>query len=175
MPIYAPLWGKPPAHEPPEIWGPFFASLGMIGMLLWVATPYALFRYGFRDRFGQLALASCVPITTAIFCWRLPGIVVTCMALALCIPVSSVVFKRRRSALLALVLALVLGYCGVQLTLYLAAWCLELTSPSAILTLLVNRDLVPFFGAAILAFACGWMHHLLSQRSQQRDEIRLPS
>ena len=163
MPVFAPLSGRPPADEPLEMWQSFFVFLGWIAMLLWVVTPYALLRYGFRDRFGQVALAFCVPITTAIFYWWIPGIVVTCMALALCIPISSVVFNRRPSVLLALVLALVLGYCGVQLTLYLAAWYLELASPSAILSLLVNRDLAPFFGAVVLTFACGWAHQRLLQ------------
>ena len=74
--------------------------------------------------FAQLAMALCVPITTAIFYWWIPGIVVTCMALSLSILVSSVVFKRRHSSLLALALALVLGYFGVQLTLYVAEWYL---------------------------------------------------
>lgn len=174
MPVFAPLSGRPPAEEPPEMWGSFFVFLGWIAMLLWVVTPYALLRYGFRDRFGQVALAFCVPITASIYGWRAPACVATSSVLALTVFVFFLTHSRWRRALLCVVAALIVGYGGIQAAICLGEFCLNRAAPSVSLTLLVH-DSVPLFGAAVLTFAYGWMRQLLLRRSEQGDEIRLPS
>jgi hypothetical protein len=165
MPVFAPLSGRPPANQPPEMWQSFFAVLGWTGMLLWVLTPYALLRYGFRDRLSQVALAFCMPITTSIFGWRVPACVATSSALVLIIFVSSLTYARWRRPLFSVVAALIVGYGGIQATIYLGELCLNRATPSVSLTLLIHESL-PLLGAAILTFAAGWMRQLLLQRSQ---------
>jgi hypothetical protein len=174
MPVFASLGGRPPADEPPQMWWSFFAVLGWIGMLLWVVTPYALLRYGFRDRLGQVALAFCVPITASIYGWRVPAVVATSSTLVLVIFVSSLIHARWRGPLLSVVAALILGYGGIQAAICLANFYLYRVCMSASVASRVSESL-PLFGAAVLTFATGWMRQLLLQRSQQGDEIRLPS
>lgn len=174
MPVFAPLSGRPPADEPPEVWQSFFVFLGWIAMLLWVVTPYALLRYGFRDRFGQVALAFCVPITASIYGWRVPACVPTSSALVLIIFVSSLTQARWRRPFLCVVAALIVGYGGIQAAICLGEFCLNRAAPSVSLTSLIHKS-VPLFGAAVLTFAYGSMRQLLLQGNQQGDEIRFPS
>jgi len=165
MPVFAPLHGMPPADQPPEVWGVWrnFVVLGWIGMLLWVVTPYALLRYGVRDRLGQLALAFCVPITASIFGWRVPACVDTSSVLVLIIFISSLTHARWRRPLLVVVAALIVGYAGIQAAICLADFYLYRVCTSISVAWCVNESL-PILGAAILTFACGWMHHRLLQR-----------
>jgi hypothetical protein len=174
MPVYAPLHGIPPVHEPTESWWPFFAFIGRFGMLLWIVAPYLAVRYGLRDRFSQLAMALCVPLTTAIFYWWRPGVVATCIALTLSIVVYSAALAQWRRSFVALALSLVFGVLGFQFTVFVAAWYLELASPSVSLTSRVN-NLVSFFGVIILTVACGGMHRLLVCRDQGNLETELPT
>lgn len=163
MPMFAPLGGGLPADHPPDTWRWMFAILGWLGALLWVATPYCLLRYGLRDKLGQLAFAFCVPITLNIFFWRASASVALWSATGLVIFISSLIFARWRRALLALVAALIVGYGGIQALIYLADFCRDRAFLSASLILDINGAL-PFFGAAVLTFACGWMHQRLLQR-----------
>jgi hypothetical protein len=174
MPVFASLGGRPPAAEPPEIWRSFFAVLGWIGMLLWVVAPYALVRYGFRDRLSQVALAFCVPITASIYGWREPACVPTSSVLVLAIFISSLTHARWRRPLLCVAAALLLGYGGIQAAICLADFYLFRVCASASVASLV-RESLPLFGVAVLAFALGGMHQLLLQHSQQCGEIRLLS
>ncbi|MGH9739869.1 MAG: hypothetical protein ACRD4X_14975 [Candidatus Acidiferrales bacterium] len=170
MPVYASLHGMPPEHGPSEIWRPFFVMLGGLAMLLWVATPYMIIRRGFRDRFAQLALAFCVPLTAAVVCWRSPVVVATSILIAVAGVIASTVFARWRGPLLALVVALVVGYAGFQCTIYLENWLLNFAAPSVGLTVWVT-DLVPLFAAAVVTAACGWMHSVLTQQNDRDSRI----
>jgi hypothetical protein len=149
-------------HEPPEIWMPILAVLHLLCM----AAPYAVVRYGFRDRFTQLTVALCAPITAASFYWWLPAVVLPCIVLVLSIIIFSGAFVHGRRALLALVAALAFGYGGIQLTPHLAEWYLELASPSVTRTVVV-QDSLPFLWVAMLTTACELMHRLLMQRDHQ--------
>jgi prepilin signal peptidase PulO-like enzyme (type II secretory pathway) len=152
-----------PVHEPPPtIWMPIFAVLNLLGM----AAPYAVVRYGFRDRFAQLTAALCAPVTAASFYWRLPAVVLPCIVLVLSIITFSGAFVHGRRALLALAAALAFGYGGIQLTPHLADWYLELASPSVTRTVVV-QDSLPFLWVAMLTTACELMHRLLMQRDHQ--------
>lgn len=163
MPIFAPLDGGPPGDQPPEAWRSLFAILVWLGVLLWVVTPYSLIRYGLRDNLGQLAFAFCVPITLTIFFYRSTACVALSSATGLAIFSFSLTFARWRRALLALVAALVVGYGGIRALIYLADFCRDHAFLSASLTSDINGAL-PFFGAAVLTFACSWMHQSLLQR-----------
>lgn len=52
--VYHPMGRISPAHDPSHI--PFFNAFGLLIESLWIIAPYALVRYGFRERFAQLAV-----------------------------------------------------------------------------------------------------------------------
>ncbi|HEV2175313.1 MAG TPA: hypothetical protein VGR71_17190 [Nitrospira sp.] len=168
MPVFAPLVGRPPADQPPEIWQSFFVVLGWVGMLLWVVTPYGLLRYGVRDRLAQLALAFCVPITASIYGWRVPACVATSSVLVLIIFISSLTHARWRKPLLVVVAALIVGYGGIQAAICLGNFYLFRVCTSTSVAWCVNQSL-PILGAAILTFTFGRMHQLLQHPARRRN------
>jgi hypothetical protein len=151
-----------PAHMPPQIWTPFFSVFG----LLYMAAPYALVRYGFRDRFAQLTVALCAPMAAVLFCWWIPAVVLPCIALVLSIVTFSGAFVSGRRALLVLAAALAFGYGGIRFTLHLADRYLELASPSLTRTVVV-RGLPPILWVAIPTTACELTHCLLMRRDHE--------
>jgi hypothetical protein len=167
------IYGLHATHRLPEIWMPLFGVLSGLGMLLWMAAPYAAIRYGFRDRFTQIALAFCGLITVVIFCWWISAVAVACIALALSVFVASVVSVERRRALLALVGALAFGFCGGMLLLYLEAKAQEHSyhlpwwvAPPIAQVIWRVLGYAPLLAVWIMTTSCSRMHGLLSRRSQ---------
>ena len=152
-------------HQPPHVWMPLFAVMGPVIGLLCIVAPYAVVRYGFRDRFAQLTLALCAPSIVVGFYWWVPAVVFSCVVLAAAIIGLSGRFVDGRRALLALSAALVIGYAGMRLAPHLAEWYLELTPPSVIRSV-AAYDSVPILWVAIAAMAIELMHGLLMRPSQ---------
>jgi hypothetical protein len=152
-------------HQPPHVWVPIFAVIGFVSGLLCVIAPYAVVRYGFRDRFAQLTLALCAPSIVVGFYWWVPAVAFAYVVLVLTIISISGAFAYGRRALFVLAAALVCGYGGLELAPRLADWYLELASPSVIRTVIAH-DSVPILWVAIAAMAIELMHRLLMRPSQ---------
>jgi hypothetical protein len=162
---FSPLMDCPSAmlhHEPPQIWMPFFAG----GVLISIVAPYAVVRYGFRDRFAQLTVALFAPTVVVLFYWWVSAVILLSLLLVLSIVAFAAAFVDGRRALLVLTAALVIGYGGMQLAPHLADWYLEFTSPSAIRTVIAEHS-VPILSVAMLLVACNLMHRLLMRPSHQ--------
>lgn len=155
---YCPL--SVPVHRPPQIWLPFL----LLTDLLCTVAPYALVRYGFRDRFAQLTLALCLPGMVVMFCWWVPAVAFPCALLVVAIIGFSGRSVGGRGALLALSATLVIGYGGRRLAPCLAEWYLELTPPSVIRSV-AAYDSVPVLTVAMLLVACNLMHRFLMHPS----------
>ncbi len=101
--------------EPSE---PLF-SVMWFGAVLWTAALYAAIRYGLRDQLAQLALGFCGLITLLVLFWRTPVVVVACIAFALAVFIACIWSAQRSRVLLAFISALVVGFGGGLLSLYL--------------------------------------------------------
>lgn len=161
-PHHAPIRSLFLAHPPPDTWIPFLSLFALIVDSLWMATPYALIRYGLHDRFAQVTLVLCVPFTLILFFWFVPTILFTSLGIVAVILLVSMSFVQPRKAVLALTAATALGYVGLRTTIYLSERYLELAGPSVTRTAVVRGSL-PFFVALIFIAACSWTHHLLLQ------------
>ena len=54
--LQMPIYGVNAAHRPPQEWMLVFDVLPGLGMLLWMAAPYAAIRFGLRDSFRTACL-----------------------------------------------------------------------------------------------------------------------
>jgi hypothetical protein len=158
------------AHRPPDTWIPFLFLLAVIVEALWMAAPYALIRYGVRDRFTQLTLALCVPFTLILVFWFMPTMLFASFGIVAVILLAFMLFAQGRKAILTLTIATVFGYVGLQTTIYLSERYLELAAPSVTRTVVVRGSL-PFWVALIFTMACSWAHHFLLQRDQNHPKI----
>jgi hypothetical protein len=142
------------------------------GTLLWIAAPYAAIRYGFRDKFVQLALGLCSLSTIYALYWRIPIAADVCVALALTILIASVRSAQRTKALIALAAALLFGSAGALVSMFLEgiwqnhfyAGAGQIDSP-----LLCCFALLTVWSTTT---ACGRMHHLVLRADQQSTEIQ---
>lgn len=169
MALRSPLHGVP-LHDFPNAWTPFFAFLSLVVGCLWMAAPYAAICYGLRDRFAQLAMALCTPLTLVFFFWFVPAVAFASAAVAVLALVVFVSSAQGRRALLALTIAVAIGDAGLRSTVYLAERLLELAPPSAPLTVAV-WDSIPFFSTLTLTIACAWTHYLLLNRKEEPINI----
>jgi hypothetical protein len=150
-------------HQPHSPWMPSFMVLASASVFLSMAAPYAVICYGLRDRFAQLAVALFIPLVVFHWFWSIPAVAVTSLLFAAGILIFSVSFAVGRRALLALILAGVLGYVGLQSTLFFSERFLDVAPPSVTTTVFVE-DSIPFFVALTVVAACAWTHHLLLNR-----------
>lgn len=89
-PLTMRIWGT--THRPPETWMGVFGGLCGIATLLWAIFPYAIVRFGIRDRLARLAGAFTVLSTVLIYFWWIPAVVVACLAACVAIVVGSMLF-----------------------------------------------------------------------------------
>lgn len=107
-------------HRPPELWMPVFSVLIGAGTLLWISSLYLLIRYGFRDRFAQIALVMAALTSAITFYWWQPLILTACgIALAGAIWLSTREKVRLRAAL-ALPMILVAGFSCFLIAFFLS-------------------------------------------------------
>ncbi len=114
------IYGIHAQHRPPESWIPMFSLASEAGIFTIFVLAYRLIRYGPRDRVTQLALLWAVPVTELIYFWWRPVILVSCILLSIFAAAASTGSRESRRAALALFVALVVGFGGVLLALYLA-------------------------------------------------------
>lgn len=160
-------------HQPHSIWLPLFIVLRSASAFLSMAAPYAIICYGLRDRFAQLAVVLFIPVTLIFWFSSIP-LVITSLVFAAGILIFSLSFAVGRRALLALAIAGVLGYVGLQSTVYLSQRYLEIASPSVTRTVIVQGS-IPFFVALAVTVACTWTHHLLLSPKEQSASIPTPA
>jgi hypothetical protein len=151
--VYVFFRGMSSSRHPSEDWWRIVSAISSLGMLLWMAVPYALFRYGPNDRFAQLALAFGTPITAFIFFWWIPAVAITSLALTAAVLAFSIAFAQARVALPHLAIALAVGSLARQLTIFAGMAYLQLASPSAFRSSLVF-DLEPLMVLLMLSLAC---------------------
>jgi len=159
----APVFG--PGPEPSGSWWPFFAGLDRICLLLWIVVPYAAVRFGFRDRFVQLAFSVCLILSTACICWQIPGVFVASVGVTALLVIMCLALASLRKLLLSVSLALVLGYIGTQFAFVLGAKYLEWMLPS-----ISHSEQAQYLGillsAVSIAAACELMHRLFCCSAQ---------
>lgn len=160
--LQMPIYGMAATHRPPEAWMPVFAVLGGIGIILWMAAPYAAIRFGLRDSFAQLALVFGGLITVITFYWWIPAVLSACLVLAFSLITASMFVVQRRRASLALAVATAFGFGGGLFTLYLAGLYQKHLYPGPVAE--INSNVinwgVPLLATWILTKACSRAHHL---------------
>jgi len=108
-------------HRPPELWMPLFSVLVGAGTLLWISSLYLLIRYGFRDRFAQIALLMAALISAVTCYWWQPLILTACViTLVGAIWLSTRENVRLRAAL-ALPMMLVAGFSSFLIAFFLSS------------------------------------------------------
>jgi hypothetical protein len=143
------------------------------GTVFWIVVPYAVIRYGLRDKFAQLASGLCLLMTVIVFFSRIPAVIVVCVALALSFFIGSLRSAPRRSALLALAGVLVIAFAGGLLSMYLKAELgdiLFFQFPH----LTINRTVIFCFWLLaiwITTTACARVHQRLRRRDQRDSEM----
>jgi hypothetical protein len=167
------VFGIRAVHRPRDPWEPLLFSLTVFATLLWTAAAYAAVRYGLRDKFAHLALGFCVLISMAIFYWWSRIVMVTCISLAFFIVIASTRPAQWRRALVALAVALLFGFAGLRLSLYLH-WVSEVFIYTYPQTHYVEvcREL---FAVWTMTTACAWTHHLLLRRDRRSIEFESPT
>jgi hypothetical protein len=116
------IFGIHAQHRPPEHpWIPVFSVLSAAAIILLFVLVYAAICYGFRDRVTQLALALTSSATAVIYYWWLPAILMACITLSICAVVVSILSSEYCRAALVLLAAVVVGFGGGLLTMYLGA------------------------------------------------------
>jgi hypothetical protein len=155
-------------HTAPGPWQLSF-TLITFGTLLWIACSYAAIRYGLRDKFSQVAFGFSCLYTVRFFYWRVPIVTVVCVSLALCIVIVSIRSVQRGRAFVALVVALVLGFGGSWLSMYLERIVLgQYFYYPTTFYLSVFFTLLAIWTTTA---ACALMHRLMLQRDQQFKEL----
>jgi len=160
--LQMPIYGMAAPHRPPQEWMPVFAVLSGLGMLLWMAAPYAAIRFGFRDSFAQVALVFGGLVTIIIFYWWIPAVLAACLVLAFSLITTSIFVARRRRALVALAITTAFGFGGGLLTFYLAGLYQKHLYPGQVAE--INSgvlDCAPLLATWILTTACSRVHRLL--------------
>jgi hypothetical protein len=145
--VYHPMGGISPAHDPSHL--PLFNALALLIESLWIIAPYALVRYGFREKFAQLAVALWVPVTALFWSWWIPSVAAATLAIVVTIVISSAGFVRWRRPLLAVTFAITLGCVGVRVV-YLGIKYLDLSAPLPVRTV-ADRALPLLAIAAVIA------------------------
>ncbi len=165
------VFGIHPMHTPPDN-SDLLRIASWFGLVSWIAASYAAIRYGLSDKFARLALGFCGLITVAIFYWWMPIVTVACVALAFSIVVASVRSAEWSRASVALAFALVFGFGGSHLTLYLDPTVQgHFYYPMTHYVEVAFRFLTVWTTTA----SCAWMHHLLLERNRRRIEIESPT
>lgn len=161
--LQMPIYGVNAAHRPPQEWMLVFDVLSGLGMLQWMAAPYAAIRFGLRDSFAQLALVFGGLVTIIIFYWWIPAVSAACLVLAFTLITASMFGARQRRALLALAVTTAFGFGGGLLTFYLAGLYQKHLYPGQVAE--INSSVlnwgVPLLATWILTTACSRMHRLL--------------
>jgi hypothetical protein len=147
--VYHPMGGNIPAHDPSHI--PLFNAFGLLIESLWIIAPYALVRYGFRERFAQLVVALSVLITALFWSWWKPSVAAAILAIVVTIVISSAGFARWRRPLLAVTFAIALGCVGLRFV-YLGMEYLDLTAPFAVRA--AGAKSLPLLAIAAVIAAC---------------------
>jgi hypothetical protein len=172
--LQMPIYGMAATHRPPQEWMPVFAVLLGLGMLLWMAAPYATIRFGLRDSFAQLALVFGGLVTIIIFYWWIPAVLSACLILALSLITASM-FARQRRALLALAVTTAFGFVGGLLTLYLAGLYQKHLYPGQMAEInsrVINGGAL-LLATWILTTACSRAHHLFLRHDPGQPEADL--
>jgi hypothetical protein len=160
-PLTMRIWGT--THRPPETWMGVFGGLCGIATLLWAIFPYAIVRFGIRDRLARLAGAFTVLSTVLIYFWWISAVAVACLAACVAIVVGSMFSQPWRKALLALSAAYGLALCGVLILLYLQASYQTYLDPT-MATMPSSTVLTTYFPILMMfsvTSACSFAHRLL--------------
>jgi hypothetical protein len=172
--LQMPIYGMYAAHRPPQEWMPVFAVLSGLGMVLWMAAPYAAIRFGLRDSFAQLALVFGGLVTIIIFYWWISAVLVPCIVLAFSLATASMFSAQRRRALLALAVATAFGFAGGLLTLFLAGLYQKHLYPGPVAE--INSRVLncaPLLATWILTTGCSSAHHLFLRHDPGQPEADL--
>jgi hypothetical protein len=164
--VYHPMGGISPAHDPSHI--PLFNAFGLLIESLWKIAPYALVRYGFREKFAQLAVALAVLITALFWSWWIPSVAAAILAIVVTIVISSAGFARCRKPLFAVTFALALGCVGIRFV-HLGMEYLELTAPFTVRA--VAAESLPLLAIAAVIAACELMRRVFAARTVQPDIV----
>lgn len=90
-------------HVLPAVWERMFLGIDGVGILLWFIAPYAFFRFGFRDRFTALANLFAWSITSGLYFWWIPGMIVVCSCVVVAGCIWALISREWRRAFVSLV------------------------------------------------------------------------
>jgi hypothetical protein len=154
------------AHRPSDAWVGALGILGGIAILLWAVSPYALIRFGVRDRFAQLSTIFAALATVIIYFWWIQAVAIGCVLAFVAAVIASAASDPGRRALLAVLATLISAVCGSLALMYFESLYQRHLDPTMAryITSPVITLYLPILLTLCITTACSLAYRLLCRR-----------